>query len=218
MNVRILLVDDHDIVRAGLRSILQKETNIEIVGEAPDGRTALRLVGELSPSIVLMDISMPDMNGLDATRQIVAMKSGVRVIALSMHSDRQFVVEILKAGASGYLMKNSVAPELPPAIRAVAAGKIYLSPAVTDIVIEDFVRNVPASHGGSTVESLSPREREVLQLLAEGKTSKEIAQMLHVSQKTVESHRAQLMERLNIHTVAELTKFAIRQGLTSLES
>jgi DNA-binding NarL/FixJ family response regulator len=216
MNVRILLVDDHDIVRAGLRSILQNERNVEVVGEAPDGRTALQLVAELTPAIVLMDISMPDMNGLDATRQIVAQKGGVKVIALSMHSDRQFVVEILKAGASGYLMKNSVAPELPAAIRAVASGKIYLSPSVTDIVVEDFVRNrTPA---GSALESLSPREREVLQLLAEGKTSKEIAAALHVSQKTAESHRAQLMERLNIHTVAELTKYAIRQGLTSLES
>jgi len=217
MNVRILLVDDHDIVRAGLRSILQSEKTVEVVGEAADGRTALQLVGELSPAIVLMDISMPDMNGLEATRQIVAHKGGTRVIALSMHSDRQFVIEILKAGASGYLMKNSVAPELPAAIRAVASGKIYLSPSVTDIVVDDYVRNVSPS-GKSTLETLSPREREVLQLLAEGKTSKEIAAALHVSQKTAESHRAQLMERLNIHTVAELTKYAIRQGLTSLES
>jgi len=216
MNVRILLVDDHDIVRAGLRSILQNEKNVEVVGEAADGRTALQLVAELSPAIVLMDISMPDMNGLDATRQIVAKKDGVKVIALSMHSDRQFVVEILKAGASGYLMKNSVAPELPAAIRAVASGKIYLSPSVTDMVVEDFVRNQRPS--GSPLEPLSPREREVLQLLAEGKTSKEIAAALHVSQKTAESHRAQLMERLNLHTVAELTKYAIRQGLTSLET
>jgi DNA-binding NarL/FixJ family response regulator len=217
MTIRVLLVDDHDIVRVGLRSILEHESNIEVVGDVGDGREALRSVRDLLPQIVLMDITMPHLNGLEATRQIVAQCPGTKVIGLSMHSDRQFVIEILKAGASGYLMKNSVSSELQLAIRAVAAGKVYLSPTIADVVLEDYLRHVP-QQPRSALESLSPREREVLQLLAEGMTSKEIAQSLHVTQKTVESHRAQIMERLKLHTVAELTKFAIRQGLTSLES
>ena len=159
---------------------------------------------------------MPDMNGLEATRQIVALDMGIKVLILSMHSSRQFVSEVLKAGASGYVLKNTASREVPQAVSAIADGKIYLSPAIAEVVVEDYVRHVPGP-GQAAFTSLSAREREVLQLLAEGKTSKEIASALHLSAKTIESHRAQIMDKLGLRTVAELTKFAIREGLTSLE-
>ena len=210
-----MLADDHDVVRAGVRTVLERLADVEVVGEAQNGREALEMAQRLGPDVVLMDISMPDLNGVEAARQMRAAVEGVRVIALSMHSDRQFVSEMLRAGAAGYLVKNSVAQQLPLAIRAVRAGKVFLSPEVADVVVEDFVRNNPGR--GGVFESLSSREREVLQLLAEGKSNKEIAAKLSISAKTVESHRAQLMSKLKLHSVAELTKLAIREGLTSLE-
>src|SRR3712207_6822545 len=164
---RVMLADDHDVVRAGVRTVLERLADVEVVGEAQNGREALEMAQRLGPDVVLMDISMPDLNGVEAARQMRAAVEGVRVIALSMHSDRQFVSEMLRAGAAGYLVKNSVAQQLPLAIRAVRAGKVFLSPEVADVVVEDFVRNAPGR--GGVFESLSSREREVLQLLAEGK-------------------------------------------------
>jgi DNA-binding NarL/FixJ family response regulator len=214
--IRIVLADDHDIIRAGIRGILVKQTTLEVVGEASNGREALQMARELRPNIIVMDIAMPELNGLEATRQIVAAEVDVKVLILSMHSSRQFVSEVLKAGASGYLLKNNALRELPIAINAVANGKVYLSPGVAELVVEDYVRHVPAT-GKVAFATLSAREREVLQLLAEGKTSKEIANSLSVSVKTVESHRSQIMDKLGIRTVAELTKFAVREGLTPLD-
>jgi len=216
MPVRVLLIDDHDVVRAGLSNLLQRQHNAEIVGEASDGRKAVELVQQLSPDVVLMDIAMPGLNGLEATRQIRAADTGAKVIILSMHSDTQYVIEVLKAGASGYLLKNSVGQHLPLALKAAMDGKVYLSPEITGVVVDNVLRHTPAEN--RAIDVLTSREREVLQLLAEGKTSKEIATDLFISAKTVESHRAQIMEKLKLRTVAELTKFAIREGLTDLGS
>lgn len=214
--IRILLADDHDVVRAGIRGVLERIPGVEIVGEADNGRTLIELARQLTPNLVLTDIAMPDLNGLEATRQIVGLEAGIRVIVLSMHSSRQFVSEVLKAGASGYILKNTASREVPLAVSAAMDGKVYLSPSVAEVVVEDYVRHVP-DPGRAAFSTLSAREREVLQLLAEGKTSKEIGLALHVSAKTVESHRAQIMDKLGLRTVAELTKFAIREGLTSLD-
>ena len=217
MAIRILLADDHKLLREGLRSLLAKEPDVEVVAEAENGRTAVRLVSELKPDIVVMDVGMPDLNGIEATRQIVGRKSGTKVLALSMHSDRRFVEGMLKAGASGYLLKDCANEEFVRAIRAVADGQTYLSPAIAGTIVEDFVRQAPVEVSSES-GIISSREREVLQLVAEGLASKQIAAKLNISIKTVETHRHQIMARLNIHTIAELTKFAIRQGLTSLES
>jgi DNA-binding NarL/FixJ family response regulator len=214
--IRIVLADDHDVVRAGIRGVLERIPGVEVVGEADNGRTLIDLARQLTPNLVLTDIAMPDLNGLEATRQIVGFDAGIRVIVLSMHSSRQFVSEVLKAGASGYILKNTASREAPLAVSAAMDGKIYLSPGVADVVVEDYVRHVP-DPGRAAFSTLSAREREVLQLLAEGKTSKEIGLALHVSAKTVESHRAQIMDKLGLRTVAELTKFAVREGLTSLD-
>ena len=214
--IKIVLADDHQIVRHGLRSLLSAEPDIEVVGEADNGRAVVRLVQELSPQVVIMDISMPDLNGIEATRQILAESSGVKVIALSMHSDSLFVLNMFKAGASGYLLKDCALEELVKAVRTVMNRKVYLSPGISDIVIKDFVIGW-ASADSSAYSILTAREREVLQLMAEGKSTNQIADSLCVSVKTVEAHRKQLMNKLDIHSVAELTKYAIRQGLTSLE-
>ncbi|HUT31111.1 MAG TPA: response regulator transcription factor [Sedimentisphaerales bacterium] len=216
MSTRILLVDDHKITRQGLRSLLENEQDMEVVAEAEEGRTAVRLVRELLPDVVIMDVSMPDLNGMEAARQIVGESADVKIIALSMHSDALFVTEMLKSGASGYLLKDCAFEELARAIRTVAADKTYLSPSISGVVVNDYVHLL--SKGESVdAEVLSSREREVLQLLAEGKSTKQIALRLHISAKTVETHRRQIMEKLDIHSVAELTKYAIRKGFTSLE-
>lgn len=216
MSTRVLLADDHRIIREGLRSLLQKQSDMEVVDEAQDGITAVRLTEKLHPDIVIMDIGMPDLNGIEAARQIVNRVKGVKVIALSMHSDKRFVLEMLKAGASGYLLKDCAFEELVDAIRAVNTGQIYLSNRVTGVVVDEFLHNRPGS-GASAYNLLSPREREVLQLLAEGNTTKNIAAFLNVSTKTIETHRQQIMEKLNLHSVAELTKYAVKEGLTSLD-
>lgn len=210
MSIRVLLADDHKIVREGLRSLLEKQHGIEVIAEAENGRTAVRLARKLSPDVVVMDIAMPDLNGIGATFQIIAESPGVKVIALSMHSDRRFVARMFKAGASGYLLKDCAFEELDRAINAVVANQIYLSPGIAGVVVEDFVSHLPDT-------DLTPRECEVLQLLAEGNGTKQIASRLHVSVKTIEAHRRQIMEKLGIHSIAELTKYAIREGLTSLE-
>ncbi len=217
MSIRIVIADDHKILRDGVRFLLEKQAGMKVVGETGDGRTAVRLSKELSPNVVVMDVAMPDLNGVDATRQIIARSPDIKVIALSMHSERHFVVEMFRAGASGYALKESAFEELETAIHTVIAGKRYLSPNLSDIVIKDYVRLFPGTES-ATFTSLSPREREVLQLIAEGKSTREIASVLSLSTKTIETHRQQVMEKLNIHSIAELTKCAIREGLTSLES
>ncbi len=214
MPIKIILADDHKIVRQGLRTMLEKESDIEVMGEADDGRMAVRLARELSPQVVIMDVGMPDLNGIEATRQVLAECPGIKVIALSMHSDRRFVMNMLKAGASGYLLKDSAFEELATAIRMVLTNKIYLSTEIANVVIKDYLQG-----GGdeSVFSVLSPREREVLQLMAEGKSSRQIADHLNISIKTVETHRMQIMHKLQIFSVAELTKYAIREGLSSLD-
>jgi len=215
MKTKILLVDDHKILRDGICSLVKGYDDMEVVGEAADGRTAIRLVQELSPDVVIMDISMPDLNGIDATRRIIADYPKVKIIALSMHYDKQFVSEIFKAGASGYLIKDSAFDELEHAIRIVMQGKTYINPQIASLVVESLV-NQTASTSRKAFSLLTEREREVLQLISEGKSTKQIASDLHVSAKTVESHRRQVMGKLNIRNVAELTKYAIREGLTSV--
>ncbi len=215
MNVTILLVDDHEVMRQGLRALLEKQPGMEVIGEAVDGRMAVRLAGELHPQVVIMDVAMRDMNGMEATRQIVAGARDARVIALSMHSDQEFVMGMFKAGASGYLPKDCAFAELSAAIREVASGRSYVEPRIAGVVIKECVRR--ASKPDSSPSSiLTAREREVLQLLAEGKSTKQVAGQLSLSAKTVETHRRQTMEKLGIHSVAGLTKYAIRTGLTSL--
>mgnify|MGYP001154200551 CR=1 FL=1 len=217
MSIRILLVDDHKITRQGLRLLLEKEDDMEVVDEAEEGRTAFRMVGELLPNVVIMDVSMPDLNGMEAARQIVSQCPDVKIIALSMHSDSLFVTEMLKSGASGYLLKDCAFEELARAIRIVTAGKMYLSPTISGVVVNDYVHRLSKADSIGP-EVLTGREREVLQLLAEGKTTKQIALKLHISVKTVETHRRQIKNKLDIDSIAELTKYAIRKGFTSLET
>jgi two-component system response regulator NreC len=216
MTIKIILADDHQIVRQGLRTLLAAEPDMKVVGEADNGRKTLGLAHELAPDVIIMDISMPDLNGIDATRQIMLKSPDVKIIALSMHSDSLFVMNMFKSGALGYLLKDCALEELVKAIRTVMRQKTYISPGLSDILIKDL-----ANHwGGAPISAyavLTAREREVLQLMAEGKTTLQIASSLRVSSKTVEAHRKQIMNKLGLHSVAELTKYAIRQGLTSLE-
>ena len=216
MSIKVLLADDHPMVREGLRSLLEKENDIEIVGEAEEGRKAVGLVRELLPDVVVIDITMPNLNGVDATRQIVKGSPAVKVIALSMHSNVMFVTEMLKAGASAYVLKECFIDELIESIQTVAAGGIYLSPKVTSVVVSDYVKRLSGS-AESPLEALTEREREVLQLIGEGKNTKQIALELHVSTKTIEANRRKIMEKLDAHSIAELVKIAIVGGLTSLE-
>ena len=215
MSIKVLLVDDHQIIREGLRVMLEKEHDITIVGEAEDGRMAEQLAQELVPDVIIMDVAMPDLNGIEATRQITAKLSGVKIIALSMHNDRRFVLNMLKAGAAGYILKDDAFKSLSKAIRTVMINKSYLSNQIADMLDN---HGFTSSHGMKSTdgELLSSREREVLQLVAEGKTSNQIAEKLHISAKTVETHRQQVMFKLNIKNVAELTKYAVREGLTML--
>jgi DNA-binding NarL/FixJ family response regulator len=213
--IRIILADDHRIVRQGLRILLEAEPDMEVIAEADNGRKVLKQAQELAPDVIIMDLSMPELNGVEATRQILSGAPEVKVVALSMHSDSLFVLNMIKAGASGYLLKDCALEELVKAIRTVVSHKTYLSPGVSDIVIRDFVTGWQTTNS-SAFSVLSAREREVLQLMAEGKTTNQIADGLCVSVKTVEAHRKQVMTKLGIHSVAELTKYAIRQGLTSL--
>ena len=216
MTARVLLADDHHIVRQGLRSLLDRQKDVQVVGEADNGRAAVQLALKLSPDIVVMDIGMPALNGVEATRQIVSQSPNVKVIALSMHSERQFVARMLEAGASGYLLKDTVFEELAEAIRVVREGGTYLCRRITPVVVGDYVKTLKARDLVG-VPSLTPREREVLQLIAEGNTTKGTALRLSVSVKTVETHRQHIMEKLGIDSVAELTKYAVREGLTSLD-
>ena len=217
MNTRILLADDHVILRQGLRLLIEKVPGMEVVAEAGNGREALQLARKLSPDLVIMDIRMPGLNGIEATRQICSELEGVKVLALSMHSDEQLVIAALNAGACGYLLKNAAAKELVRAIRTVLTDETYLGPRATTIVVKELLRHSPNQRLLPS-SPLTPREIEVLQLIAEGKTSKEIGSELHLSTKAVEATRHRIMKKLDIHTIANLTKYAIRQGITSLES
>jgi two-component system response regulator NreC len=215
MSIRILLADDHNIIREGLRSLLDEQPDMEVVAEAEEGREAIRLVREMLPDIAIMDVTMPDLNGIEATQKIVSECPNVKVIALSMHSDMLFVTEMLKSGASGYLLKDCAFEELTRAIRTVLDGNIYLSPVISDFVVDDYLHHFSED---DSVDVLSHREREVLQMLAEGNSMKQIAMKLGISIKTVETHRRQITNKLDIYNVAELTKYAIRKGMTSLET
>ncbi|MEA1963612.1 MAG: response regulator transcription factor [Candidatus Aerophobetes bacterium] len=217
MSIRILLTDDHRLVRESLRSLLEKEPGVKIVGEAEDGQTAVRLARELNPDVIVMNITMSHLNGIEATRQIVTEIPGVKVLGLSMHSDKRFVVGILRAGATGYLLKDCAFEELARAIRCVAAHQTYLSPKIANIVRKEYLSRFP-ENDFSVFSVLTAGERQVLQLLAEGKTTRYIASHLGVSVKTVETYRQHLMDKLGFHNIAELTKYAIREGLTPLES
>lgn len=217
MNIRVLIADDHKIMLAGLRSLLEKQTDLEVVAEAENGRKAVQLAQETRPDVVVMDVSMPDLNGIEATTQIIESVPATRVIALSMHSDKRFVMGMLRAGAAGYLLKDCASQELANAIHQVAAGKKYLSPEITGVVIDDFLLGGSPEDAATAASVLSAREREVLQLIAEGWSTKQIASHLYVSVKTIETHRRQIMKKLDLHTIADLTKYAIREGLTSIE-
>jgi DNA-binding NarL/FixJ family response regulator len=214
MSIKVLIADDHQIVRESLRALLSREPGITVVGEAQEGRTTLRLARELAPDVIIMDVAMPDLNGIEATRQILVEFPEIKVIALSMHNDRRFVLNMLKAGARGYLLKDCAFKHLIQAIRLVFANKTYISHEIADLVVKDYLAS-KSSVESSSAELLTPREREVLQLLVEGKTNSKIADCLQVSIKTVESHRHTIMVKLDIRSIAELTKFAIREGLTS---
>ena len=215
--MRVLLADDHEMIRAGLSSILHEQNGVEIVGEASDGHAAVELSKQLTPDAVIMDISMPRLNGVEASRQILAHNPRVKVIVLSIHCDRTTMMEMLKLGACAYLLKNSAPVELSLALQAARDGTTYLSPRVSHLVVSNLFSD-RGSTDKSAFTALTPKQREVLQLLAEGKTNKEVAVCLKISAKTVEAHRAQIMEKLNIHTVAGLTKYALREGLTSAEA
>jgi DNA-binding NarL/FixJ family response regulator len=215
MSIRVLLVDDHQIMLQGLRALLEKQPDMEVVAEAGEGRTALRLARDLNPDIIILDVAMPDLNGIETARMVVSEMSDIKIIALSMHSDRRFVVEMLKAGASGYLLKDCALEDLVRAIRVVMANQTYLSPEVAGTVVEEYVRKSPDGDT-SAFSILTAREREVLQLLAEGLSTKNVAARLHVSVKTIETHRQHIMEKLDTHSIADLIKYAVREGLTTL--
>ena len=215
LKTKILLADDHKIMRAGLRSILEKEPDMEILGEAQNGLVALQLAKKLRPDLIIMDISMPDLNGIEATSRILAELSGLRVLALSMHSDRGFLIKMLKAGASGYLLKDCASEELIDAVHVIMKNRLYISPAMVDNMVRGYVQ-MASQEDLSAFSVLTTRERDVLQRLAEGKSVKEIAHALNISVKTVETFRHRIEDKLHLNSIAELTKYAIREGLTSL--
>lgn len=217
MPIRIILADDHQIIREGIRALLEKESDMEVIAEARNGREAVELALKHVPDVIVMDIGMPDLNGMEATRHILEQASDIKVLALSMHSDRQFAAGIIAAGASGYILKDSAFEELAEAIRNVHRGQCYLSPGITGVVLSDYVERLSDTAHALPFATLTKREREILQLLAEGWSTKEIAEDLHVSIKIVETHRQHIMDKLELRSLADLTKYAIRQGLTSLE-
>jgi DNA-binding NarL/FixJ family response regulator len=210
--MRILIADDHTLVRAGLTSLIARLPEMEVVAEAADGRQALRLVRDLQPDIVLMDIAMPGLNGLESAERIHGIHPKIKIIILSMHASEEYVAHALKAGASGYLLKDAATAELEMALKSVSMGQFYLSPAISRQVVDNFLRGGPTG-----LDLLTPRQREILQLIAEGKGTRDIAETLHLSVKTVETHRAQLMERLDIHDIAGLIRYALRKGLITAD-
>ena len=216
-SIRVLLVEDHTIVRKGLRALLEGQSDILVVGEAEDGRQALEQVQQILPDVVLMDIGMPGLNGLEATRQIKHQFPKTKVVVLTMHTNAEYIFNVLQAGASGYLIKQAATEEVISAIRAAYHGESFLSPSISTKVIEEYLRRAGKTELVDPFERLTSREREVLQLIAEGRSTQEIAALLYVSGKTVETHRARLMEKLGIYTIAELTQYAIRKGIIKLD-
>lgn len=217
MTTRILLVDDHQIMREGLMSLMAGEPDLEVVGDASDGRQAVQMAKKLKPDLVVMDISMPGLSGIEATRQILDELGRVRVLALSMHADPRFVAGALEAGAHGYMIKDCTSQELLEYIRTVAGGGTYLSPQVAEVVVKGFVRRLGEETGTPPASVLTPREREVLQLLVEGHTVKAIAERIHLGVKTVETHRRNIMEKLGLKNMVDLIKYAMREGVVSLD-
>jgi DNA-binding NarL/FixJ family response regulator len=215
--IRVLLAEDHTIVRKGLRSLLDAEATISIVGEAENGRQAVEQVEQLLPDVVVMDIGMPELNGLEATRQIKKRFPDVQVLILTVHTDQEYVLQILRAGASGYLVKQAAPTDLISAIQAAHRGGVFLSPSISRKVVEGYVGRAGTAEEPDSYDRLTEREREVLQLIAEGHSTRQIAEQLHVSVKTAETHRTHLMDKLGLHSTAELTQYAIRRGVISLD-
>lgn len=213
--IRILVADDHGVVRKGLRLILERHDGLEVIGEAADGREAVRLAGELSPDIVIMDVGMPQLNGIDATAQILHRDPRAGVIILSMHSDEGYIVRALSAGAKGYLLKDSLEEDLVQAVRIVAQGRPFFSPRITQTLLDDYVRQLRQKGLQDSYDLLTEREKEVLQLIAEGKSNKEVAAILDLSVYTVETHRTNLMQKLNLHNTAEIVLYAVRKKIIS---
>ena len=211
--VRIFLADDHTVMRGGIRLVLERQPDLHVVGEASDGRETVNAVERLHPDVVVMDIAMPNLNGIEATRQILANGVAVSIVVLSMHSDEEYVLRALKAGARGYLLKESAEADLIAAVRAVISGKSFFSPAVSRLLVEDYVRQLQDRDIEDSYELLTTRERETLQLVAEGKSNKDIANLLNLSVYTVETHRSNIMEKLNLHGVPELILYAVRKGV-----
>ena len=216
-SITVLLAEDHTIVRKGIRSLLDAERDIDVVGEAENGREAVEIAEVIHPDIVVMDHSMPVLNGLEAMRQIRQRDDGIKVLILTMHTNEEYVFQFLRAGAAGYVVKQSAPNELVAAIRAVAAGQSYLSPSISKTVIDEYVRQSQELAITDSYDALTSREREVLQLIAEGNTNREIATQLHISVKTAGVHRNNIMQKLHLSTMAELTRYAIRKGIISLE-
>jgi DNA-binding NarL/FixJ family response regulator len=214
-NIRVLLADDHIIMRKGLRLLLERQENITVVGEASDGRECVELAQAEKPDVVVMDIAMPNLNGIEAARQIVAQNPAIAVAVLSMHSDESYVIRALKAGARAYLLKDSAESDLIGAIRALSDGKSFFSPAISKLLVEDYMLQIERKGVDDSYELLTTREREILQLLAEGKSNKEVANMLNLSLYTVETHRTHILQKLNLHTVPELILYAVRKGIIS---
>ncbi|NLO07427.1 MAG: response regulator transcription factor [candidate division WS1 bacterium] len=217
MKITVILADDHQVIRQGLRTLIEQQDDMEVVAEASNGRQAVDMCDDLKPDVVVMDVAMPDLNGIEATRQIANECPSTKVLALSMHADKHYAAGMLGAGAAGYVLKDCAFDELAGAIRRVASGRSYLSADIESVVVRDYVERLSGDGGESVFSVLTDREREVLQLVAEGHTTKQIADGLHVSVKTIESHRQNIMDKLEIRSIAELTKYAIREGLTSLE-
>jgi len=213
--IRVLLADDHKLIRAGLVLVVQQQPDLSVIGEADDGRQAVQLVESLKPDVVVMDIGMPNLNGIEAARQITASRPDTAVVILSMHADEGYVLRALKAGARAYLLKDSATTDLVQAIRAVVEGKSFFSPAVSKVLLQDYMRKLRRSGAEDSYDLLSPREREVLQLVAEGKSNKEVANLLNLSTYTVETHRAKIMQKLNLKGVPELILYAVRKGIIS---
>jgi len=213
--LRILLADDHILMRSGLRALLDRQPNLEVVGESENGRETVALAASLKPDVVVMDVGMPILNGIEATQTIVTQCPSIAVVILSMHADESYVMRALKAGARGYLLKDSAAADLIGAIQAISQGKSFFSPKVSRILAEDYVRVLKQKGAVDTYDLLTSREREILQLLAEGKTNKEVATALNISPYTVETHRGHILQKLNLHNSAELVLYAVRKGIIS---
>jgi two-component system response regulator NreC len=214
-NIRVLLADDHIIMRKGLRLLLERQPNITVVGEASDGRQCVELAQSENPDVVVMDLAMPNLNGIEVARQIVGQNPNIAVAVLSMHSDESYVIRALKAGARAYLLKDSAESDLIGAIKALSDGKSFFSPAISRLLVEDYMRALERKGVDDSYELLTTREREILQLLAEGKSNKEVANMLNLSLYTVETHRTHILQKLNLHTVPELILYAVRKGIIS---